>query len=162
MFGTMFDLEQGWEPLGADPTRAYALGVFDEAWLTTHIDALSAAAAQTELTGDALLHGDVRSDNLCLRDGRAVLVDWNWACRGAPTLDRAAWLPSLRFEGGPEPWTLLPGHGAVAALLAGFFLEHAGREPIPQAPHVRQLQLDQGVVALRWACHELGLQPPPG
>lgn len=162
MFGAMFDLEQGWEPLGADPTRAFALGVFDEVWLTTHIDALSAAAATTELAGDALLHGDVRSDNLCIRDGRTLLVDWNWACRGASTLDLAAWLPSLRFEGGPEPWTLLPGQGAVAALLAGFFLEHAGREPIPQAPHVRQLQLDQGVVALRWACHELGLAPPSG
>ena len=160
MFGAMFDLDEGWAPLGADPSRAIALGVFDAGWFDAHIETLAEAAARTRLEGDALLHADVRSDNLCLRDGRAVLVDWNWACRGAPTLDLAAWLPSLRFEGGPEPWTLLPGDGAVAALLAGFFLEHAGREPIPQAPHVRRLQLDQGVVALRWACHELGIDPP--
>ena len=43
---------------------------------------LAAAAGSADLGGDALLHGDVRSDNLCFRDGRAVLVDWNWACRG--------------------------------------------------------------------------------
>jgi hypothetical protein len=54
----------------------------------------------------------------------------------------------------------MPDHGPHAALLAGFFLEHAGREPIPQAPHVRQLQRDQGVVALRWACRELGIEAP--
>jgi hypothetical protein len=55
---------------------------------------------------------------------------------------------------------ILPDHGEVAALLAGFFLEHARRPLIPQAPHVRRLQLDQGVVALRWACRELGVPEP--
>jgi hypothetical protein len=95
-----------------------------------------------------------------LREGRAVLIDWNWACVGASELDLAAWLPSLHHEGGPEPWTLLPDAGPLAALLAGFFLEHAAREPIPQAPHVRKLQLDQGVVALEWACRELGVPQP--
>ena len=45
-------------------------------------------------------------------------------------------------------------------MLAGFFLEHARREPIPQAPHVRRLQRDQGVASLRWAAVELGLEPP--
>ena len=92
--------------------------------------------------------------------GQPRLVDWNWACRGSPLLDVAAWLPSLAHEGGPEPWTILPGEGELAALLAGYFLEHAGREPIPQAPHVRQLQLDQGIEAIRWACRELGLPQP--
>ena len=123
--------------------------MFDAVWLETSRHACTRRPDAADSSGDALLHGDVRSDNLCFRDGRAVLVDWNWACRGRPLLDVAAWLPSLHHEGGPEPWTILPGQGALAALLAGFFLEHAGREPIPQAPHVRRLQLDQGRVALR-------------
>jgi hypothetical protein len=160
VFGELFDIHEGWDPMRADPTRALSLGVFDRPWFDRHADDLAAAAATAELGGDALLHGDVRSDNLCLRRGRAVLIDWNWACVGAPTLDLAAWLPSLHHEGGPEPWALLPNAGPLAALLAGFFLEHAGREPIPQAPHVRRLQLDQGVVALRWACRELGIPEP--
>jgi hypothetical protein len=160
LFGAMFDIREGWSSMRDHPAGALALGVFDEGWLGASVDTLVRAAEGAELGGDALLHGDVRSDNLCMRDGRAVLVDWNWACRGAPALDLIAWLPSLHHEGGPPPWELAPGEGALAALLAGFFLEHAGRDPIPQAPHVRQLQRDQGVVALAWACHELGLPPP--
>jgi len=160
-FGEMFDIREGWEPLRGDPRRIIDLGAFDGAWLTAHGEELDVAAREARLDGDVLLHGDVRSDNLCIRDGRATLVDWNWACTGAGNLDLVAWLPSLAHEGGPDPWLLAPGEGALASLLAGFFLEHAGREPIPQAPHVRQLQLDQGIVALRWACHELGV-PLPG
>ena len=160
LFGEMFDIREGWLPLRARPEQALALGVFDESWLETWGEALERAADAAALDGGALLHGDVRSDNLCLRDGRAVLVDWNWACLGSPVLDLAAWLPSLHHEGGPPPWEILPGQGELASLLAGFFLEHAGRPAIPQAPHVRQLQLDQGRVALAWACHELGIEPP--
>jgi Ser/Thr protein kinase RdoA (MazF antagonist) len=121
---------------------------------------LAAAAAEARLDGSTLLHGDVRSDNLCIREGRAILVDWNWACRGAVDLDLVAWLPSLAHEGGPEPWAIAPGQGALASLLAGFFLEHAGRPSIAQAPHVRQLQLDQGIASLHWACRELGVPRP--
>jgi hypothetical protein len=160
LFGAMFDIQEGWEPLREDPERVFRLGVLDRRWLDEHGAQLDAASREARLEGDALLHADVRSDNLCIRDGRALLVDWNWACRGAANLDLAAWLPSLAHEGGPEPWTLAPDQGALAALLAGFFLEHAGREPIPQAPHVRQLQLDQGVASLRWACHELAIPYP--
>jgi len=160
LFGEMFDIREGWLPLRADPTPALALGLFDEAWLAAWGETLAQAAGEAVLEGDALLHGDIRSDNLCLIGSRAVFVDWNWSCVGSPLLDVAAWLPSLHHEGGPAPWEILPGQGAIASLLAGFFLEHARRPPIPQAPHVRQLQLDQGRVALAWACHELEIAPP--
>jgi hypothetical protein len=160
LFGELFDIREGWLPLRADPATALTLGVFDRGWLETWGETLERAAEAATLEGDALLHGDVRSDNLCLLEGRAVMVDWNWACLGSPLLDVAAWLPSLHHEGGPAPWEILPGQGALASLLAGFFLEHAGRPSIPQAPHVRQLQLDQGRVALAWACRELGVEPP--
>ena len=60
------------------------------------------------VSGSSLCHLDVRSDNLCFRDGRAVLVDWNWASFANPDVDLAAWLPSVRVEGGPAPWEILP------------------------------------------------------
>jgi len=41
----------------------------------------------------------VRSDNLCLRDGHAVLLDWNHARIGNAAFDIAFWLPSLVLEG---------------------------------------------------------------
>src|SRR3954463_4824875 len=126
-FGALFDIHEGWDPMRDDPTGALALGVFHRPWFERHADDLAAAAATAELGGDVLLHGDVRSDNLCLRAGRAVMIDWNWACLGARNLDLASSLPSLYHEGGPEPWTLLPGAAPLASLLAGFFLEHGAR-----------------------------------
>jgi len=156
----LFDPMEGWAAIAADLCGAVALGIFNVEWFHRNGLALEHAAADADLSGQTLVHGDVRSDNLCIWGSSAILVDWNLACRGSATFDLASWLPSLRHEGGPEPWTLLPGHGEIAALLAGFFLEHARRPVIPQAPHVRRLQLDQGVVALRWACRELGIPPP--
>jgi len=129
-------------------------------WIEAHVDVLEDAARNARLDGDALLHLDVRSDNLCLRDGLALLVDWNMACRGNPAVDVAAWLPSLADEGGPMPWELLPGEGALASLVAGYFCARAGLSPIPQAPHARPLQLAQGRIALPWAARELDLPPP--
>ncbi len=156
----LFDSMEGWVAIRRDPSGVVALGVFDIEWFHRNGPMLESAAAAAVLSGDALVHGDVRSDNLCIEGSRAILVDWNLACRGSATFDVASWLPSLRHEGGPEPWLMLPGHADVAALLAGFFLEHARRPLIPQAPHVRRLQLDQGVAALRWACRELGVAAP--
>ena len=56
-----------------------------------------------QIDGDALVHIDVRSDNLCFSGDRVVLVDWNLVARANPLLDVAAWLPSLHSEGGPLP-----------------------------------------------------------
>jgi Ser/Thr protein kinase RdoA (MazF antagonist) len=103
---------------------------------------------------------DVRSDNLCVRGARAVLVDWNWACRGNASFDLAAWLPSLHAEGGPAPEAIMPEAGAFAALLAGYFCAHAPRPPLPLAPHVRPLQLAQARTALPWAARAMGLPMP--
>ena len=67
---------------------------------------------------------------------------------------------SLRTEGGPEPWKLLPGEGGLAAWAAGFFAARAGLPPPPTAaPSVRALQRAQLEVALPWAARELGLTP---
>lgn len=73
LFGEMFDIREGWLPLRADPGRALALGVFDETWLAAWGETLTRAADEAALGGGALLHGDVRSDNLCLIGERAVL-----------------------------------------------------------------------------------------
>jgi aminoglycoside phosphotransferase (APT) family kinase protein len=110
--------------------------------------------------GDALLHFDVRSDNICIRDGRAVLVDWNFARAGNP-------LATSR-PGSQPPGRRRAGAGGdrarraaeLAALLAGYFGAHAARPEIPEAPHVRTLQLRQARTALPWAARALGLPPP--
>ena len=112
------------------------------------------------LAGEAFLHLDVRSDNLCLQEGRAVLVDWNFAHVGNPLLDVVGWLPSLKLEGGPDPWELVPDSQGFAALLAGYFASRAGLPPPATAPRVREFQRRQAEIALPWAARELGLPPP--
>ncbi|HZQ35144.1 MAG TPA: phosphotransferase [Dehalococcoidia bacterium] len=154
----------GWELVERDPEPLLRLGLCSPAWLDRCLPALRATADAAPLAGDALVHGDVRSDNLCLRAGRALLVDWNLAAAGNPLFDLISWLPSLYAEGGPPPEALgvqqAPGASELIALIAGFFAARAGLPRIPHAPRVRDVQLQQLRVALPWAARTLGLPPP--
>jgi hypothetical protein len=149
-----------WHTVEADPAAFLALGLCSAAWLHRSLPALIAAAERATVAGTSVVHLDVRSDNLCFRHGRAILIDWNHAAVGNAKLDVAFWLPSLHSEGGPAPEQVLPGVPELAALVAGFFCGHAGGGPLPDAPHVRPLQLRQARVALPWAARELELEPP--
>lgn len=153
-------LVSGWAEIEADPEPFLSLGVCSDAWLSRALAVLRESSEAAPTDGDALLHLDVRSDNLCIADRGAVFVDWNHACIGNPDLDLACWLPSLRLEGGPEPHEILPGATGFASLLAGFFGSRAGQPAPPTAPHVRAFQLAQLRVSLPWAARELDLDAP--
>lgn len=101
--------------------------------------------------GTALVHCDVRSDNVCIRDGRAILVDWNHAARGNPLFDRVLWAPTVKLEGGPAPWELVPEvDPRPVAYLRGYFGEHM-LWPAPEgAPEVRGFQRAQFEVVDEW------------
>jgi Phosphotransferase enzyme family len=154
------DRLDGWPAVAADPEPLLSTRLCSPKWLEAALPVLEAASAACVLSGGALLHLDVRSDNLCFRGEQVLLVDWNLACVGNPLIDAVAWLPSLRLEGGPEPWELVPDSGGLAALLAGFFASRAGLPPPQTAPTVRDFQRRQAEVALPWAARELGLSPP--
>ncbi len=147
----------GWPRIAAAPAPFLSLGLCSSEWLAAALPALAEASAACELAGDAFLHLDVRSDNLCFRGGQALLVDWNWAVVGNPLIDVVAWLPSLRLEGGPAPWEIVSDSQGFAALTAGFFLSLAGLPAPATAPKVREIQRLQGEVALAWAARELSL-----
>jgi Phosphotransferase enzyme family len=153
-------LVTGWSEVEADPDPFLGLGVCSRDWLVHALPILRDASETAPIDGDAVVHLDVRSDNLCIAARGAVLVDWNHASVGNPDLDVACWLPSLRLEGGPEPDEIMPGVAGFAALLAGFFGCRAGLPAPTTAPQVRPLQLAQLRVSLPWAARELGLQPP--
>ena len=154
------DLGADWRAVDADPGPFLALGLCSAAWLRNALPALIAAAADAPFAGRALVHLDIRSDNLCIRDGRAVILDWNHAQRANPSVDVAFWLPSLQAEGGPPPESILPDEAGLAAWVTGFFCARAGLAPIPEAPHVRPLQLAQSRTALPWVARALGLPTP--
>jgi hypothetical protein len=152
-----------WREVERDPAPFLSAGLCTQAWLDEHLPALRSAAERAPFNGSALLHLDVRSDNIALRSGRAVLVDWNWACTGNALLDVVAWAPSLHTEGGPPPEEVVDGEGVaeIAAVLAGFWAARVGRPPPPTGPRVRIVQREQLTVALPWAARALGL-PEPG
>ena len=152
--------QTGWQTVAADPEPFLSLGHVSAAWLSRALPQLIAAALAVDLSGDALLHGDLRSDNLCLRGDQAILVDWNYACLGSPDVDTAFWLPSLEIEGGGVPESILPCEPGLAAVVSGFFACRAGLPLIPQAPRVRHIQQRQLSSALPWAIRALGLPTP--
>ena len=147
----------GWPIVASNPEPFLSTGVCSRDWLAAALPRLARAASECELDGGALLHLDLRSDNLCIRERAVILVDWNHACTGNPAIDAVAWAPSLRLEGGPDPWELVPDSGGLAALIAGFFAARAGLPAPATAPTVRAFQRRQVEVALPWAARELGL-----
>ena len=155
------DFGTSWRDVGRNPTSFLKLGLCSGSWLEANLPTLIAAVDAAPLAGDALVHLDIRSDNLCFRGGRAVLIDWNHACIANADLDIAGWLPSLHAEGGPPPELILPSAPELAAWIAGYFCSHAGEAPVPGAPHVRPLQLQQARTALPWAVRALGLPALP-
>ena len=149
----------GWQEVAADPEAFLGLKIASRGWLERAMPSLLAVDGKQVLHGEALIHCDVRSDNLCFLGDRVILVDWNLTCQGHPSADLAFWLPSLETEGGPAPETILPQGAPFAAVLSGYFASRAGRPILPDAPLVRKVQLEQLHSALPWAVRALG-QPP--
>lgn len=142
-------------------------------WLQAAMLALTESAQH--LSGikapHALLHGDVRSDNLRWSEKGLRLFDWPFADAGPAEFDLAAFAQSVTTEGGPEPEQIIawyrecgdvrPGAlDASVASVAGYFANLAWREDIPGLPRVRTFQCAQLRVSLRWAAARLGLPPP--
>lgn len=160
LLGRGIDFGASWRDVDGDPGPFLKLGLCSPDWLEANLPTLISAADEAPISGDSLIHLDVRSDNICFRDGRAMLIDWNFAAVANADLDVAFWLPSLEAEGGPPPEQVLPSCPALAALVAGYFCSCAGGAELPEAPHVRPLQLRQARTALPWAIRALRLGPP--
>ena len=156
------DLAGSWRRVAAAPAQFLSLGLATAGWLRGSAPALIDAAENAQLDGPCPTHQDVRSDNLCFRAGRALLVDWNLAVLAHPDVDIAFWLPSLHAEGGPAPEQILPAAAPLAAVISGFFAERAGKPPLATAPNVRRVQREQLRTALPWAVRALGLAPLDG
>jgi hypothetical protein len=155
------EIFSGWKLVEQDPGPFLSYELCSREWLADALPTLHEAAETAPVGGESLLHFDVRSDNIALLDERAVLVDWNWACIGNPTLDLASWAPSLHVEGGPPPEELIPDcPPGFPALLAGFWAARVGLAPPPgAAPGLRDLQLAQLGVVFPWAVRALRLPP---
>jgi Ser/Thr protein kinase RdoA (MazF antagonist) len=84
-----------------------------EPWLHRELDRMVAEKIDIPglVHGDALLHTDLRADNLLLTaTGEVVFLDWAWTCRGAPWLDLLLFAIAVNAEGGVDTELLVRGH----------------------------------------------------
>lgn len=152
--------DSSWQRIAEDPEPFLRMGFADSGWLDKALPDLIQQEELCQTEGDSLTHWDLRSDNICLTDDRAIFIDWNNACLSNPRLDLGFFLPSLAYEGGPLPEQILPDAPEIAAWVAGFFAARAGLPEIADAPRVRLVQRQQLETALPWAAHALGLRRP--
>ncbi len=120
------------------------------------------AAALAHFTGDTLCHTDPNPANVMVVQGRAWLVDWAWATRGAPWLDAGYWVVWLIAEGGHSPgsaerWASRitafreapeAGLNAFAAANESVWTEIAEESPSPWTHSVH-------TAAKSWAAHRV-------
>lgn len=138
-------------------------------WITRNIDKLVQAERHINavVSGDTLLHLDLRGDNMLLTEDGVVIVDWPHARVGAPWIDAVFFAPSVAMEGGLEPEALIarldatrnanPEHVTLGIIgVAGFFTHHGALPPVPGLPGLREFQEAQGAVARRWIAERTG------
>lgn len=133
-------------------------------WVASRVDDLAALESGWEhaAAGEALLHADLRADNVLIRpDESVVFVDWPWACRGAAFVDHLLMLWSVGLGGGPDPATVIERYSldngvdaddfvAVAVAVCGFFARASQDDPPPGLPALRAFQRAQADVGLAW------------
>ena len=148
----------------------------DEAlrWLDAALPALARASRGLRDLGPphALLHLDIRSDNLRWTNGRLYLFDWPHVGAGPAEFDAADFAQSVAVEGGPRPEQVMAWYAerapvrpealdASVAAIASFFAHGSWRPDIPGLPRLRTFQRRQLRVTLAWAARRLRL-PDPG
>ena len=149
----------GWRDVanGSVETAALPAGVYDHLAELVELETGWPEAVR----GDALVHLDVRADNLLLTDDRVYVVDWPWAAVGARWLDLVAMLPSVAMQGGPDPDTVWRAHplsegvhdddvDALIAALTGMLVYRSLQPPAPGIPTLRSFQAAQGAQAMAW------------
>jgi hypothetical protein len=149
--------------LGAPRELAAAPPPDLDPWLRRRLERLAAGEPDlTELVrGDALLHADLRSDNLLLTaDGGVVFLDWAWTCNGASWLDVVMFAVTVNREGGVDADLLVRGHPLTRDVprswIDGVLLAAAAtytsqlRLPEPPLPRVRADQRAYAGATLSW------------
>lgn len=146
----------GWVRLHDDPPTDL------DPSLTAHLDELADLSNRglAALAGSTLVHGDVRADNLLVRqDGSVAVVDWPWASIGAPWMDRLLLLVNVDLYGGHDPESWIDHHlrdvdpddlTAVIAGLCGYFTDVARQPSELSLPTVRAFQADQARSTQQW------------
>jgi len=125
------------------------------------------AAIDEALTADAVMHFDLRPDNMIVGTDQAWICDWNWVQVHAPWFDTACFLVAAHGDGHdadalflahPTARDVTPGQlDTGLAAITGYYLSQAAEPPIPQvSPYLRQHQRWSGLAAADWLARRRG------
>ncbi|MCS6800351.1 MAG: aminoglycoside phosphotransferase family protein [Chloroflexota bacterium] len=118
-----------------------------------------------------LVHNNVRSDNLFLRRGETVLIDWDHAILGTPAYDSVYWALGVEREGGGPASAAHARYEAIAgpvspddvfgvlAFWTGYFVDHL--QAARSRPVNQQLRGEYLRLVLRWLAEMSPLPPQP-
>ncbi|MCC6457674.1 MAG: phosphotransferase [Caldilineaceae bacterium] len=142
-------------------------------WLQFASPTIHALLQQQTLTLEphALLHGDLRSDNLRYGKGKLYLFDWPAISVGRPEWDTVAFAQSVAVEGGPSPDQVMawyaekfPVDAAVLdysiAYWLAFFARRAWQPEVHGLPRLRRFQRQQLGTLVQWAARHWSLPEP--
>jgi len=150
-----------WSEIADDPASFLSLQLCSEQWLNRSIGALIDAEKNVDVTGDHLVHGDVRSDNICFVDSQIIFVDWSHAARGNGRHDLSTLLPTLYLEGGPDPYEVIPDGGSEASLGCAVLIRRLIEDQsMPQ--WLKNVFKKLIAIELEWAANCLGFDKPDG
>lgn len=127
-------------------------------WWVEHHDQLAAHAERAVrlIEGEALLHWDVRADNLIFGTDRDVLVDWGQVRRGAPWMDHALLAMDCAMSGADtsalqffstDPALSDRDPGELVSLMAAAAMTFAARSAEPAPPGLPTMP----ALRARWA-----------
>lgn len=137
-------------------------------WTRRHLDRLAELAASPLASGTALLHLDLRADNMLLTaDGRVCLFDWAQSAVGPAWVDPVLLMLEVEAYGGHEIDALIATHpltrGAdpeqvtqVVLALAGMLHRQSRRPAPPGLPKLRAYQRAYAEASTRWLRRRLG------
>lgn len=164
--------EQGWDAFGELTPDDVSDAVLD---LTRRPDALADALLEAH-GGPTLIHGDLRGDNLGFDGDRLVLIDWDLATAGTPTVEFAWYLAhsARRIDAGHDEieadYRSAEGDGVsddevelgmLSGLVQyGWRIAHSARvHPDPAETEWGRRELDWWVPRARTALNRLGGAP---
>ncbi|MDG4764830.1 phosphotransferase [Solwaraspora sp. WMMD406] len=129
------------------------------------------AALPDLVVDDAVIHGDLRLDNVLIdRAGAAWICDWTWLCRGPAWFDTVTLLVTA-YASGVDADALFAAHptsahaptgalDAALAALSGYWLTRAAADPTGASPHARAHQQFSGETSLAWLAARRGWSGP--
>lgn len=150
-----------WSKIAINPKKILNIGICSEKWLGRSINALIEAEKIVDTTGNQLVHGDVRSDNVCFVDSQAMFVDWSHAALGNRLYDLASVLPTIHLEGGPVPYEIMPAGGSYAALWSARHIRRVIKDRTMPS-WLERVFVKLIAIELEWAAACLELDQPDG